>query len=102
VRTDRPTLLAERYVLQEELGRSGLGTAWRATDAVLDRQVVVKFIKPALAEDPVFAKELVSRTRAVALLSHPGLARLLDVGMDDGVAFLVREYVAFHSLRDIL
>jgi len=95
-------VLAGRYVLQEELGRSGLGIAWRANDIVLDRQVVVKLIEPALTQDPVFAERFASRARAAALLSHPGLARLLDVGADDGVAFLVREYIPGQSTREIL
>ena len=95
-------MLAGRYVLDEELGRSELGIAWRATDVVLDRQVVVKLIHPALAQDPAFAEHFASRTRAVALLAHSGLARLLDVGADDGVTYLVREYVAGPSVREML
>ncbi|MEW6059596.1 MAG: protein kinase [Actinomycetota bacterium] len=102
MRTERPTVLAGRYVLDEELGRSALGIAWRATDAVLDRQVVVKLIQPALAQDPEFAERLASRTRAVALLAHPGLARLLDVGTDQGVTYLISEYVAGPSVREML
>jgi hypothetical protein len=95
-------VLAGRYVLQEELGRTGLGIAWRATDMVLDRQVVVKLIQPALAQDPVFAEQFASRARAAALLSHPVLARLLDAGTDEGAAFLVREYVPGDSVRVML
>jgi putative peptidoglycan lipid II flippase len=102
VRTDPPTVLAGRYVLQEELGRSKLGPAWRATDLVLDRQVVVKLIPPTIAEDPDFAQQFASRARTAALLSHPGFARLLDLGSDEGVAFLVREYIAGQSLRQLL
>jgi len=95
-------VLAGRYVLEQELGRSGLGVAWRATDVVLDRRVVVKLLRPELAEDPGFAERLVERLRAVALVSHPGLARLLDTGREDGVEFIVREYVEGGSLRDLL
>ena len=95
-------MLAGRYVLEQELGRSGLGVAWRATDVVLDRRVVVKLLPPELAEDPGFAARLAERLRAVALVSHPGLARLLDTGREDGVAFIVREYVDGGSLRDLL
>jgi len=95
-------VLAGRYVLEQELGRSGLGVAWRATDVVLDRRVVVKLLPPELAEDPGFPERLAERLRAVALVSHPGLARLLDTGREDGVEFIVREYVDGGSLRDLL
>lgn len=69
---------------------------------VLDRRVVVKLLRPELAEDPGFAERLAERLRAVALVSHPGLARLLDTGREDGVEFIVREYVDGGSLRDLL
>ncbi len=95
-------MLAGRYVLEQELGRSGFGVAWRATDVVLDRRVVVKLLRPELADDPGFAERLAERLRAVALVSHPGLARLLDTGREDGVEFIVREYVEGRSLRDVL
>ena len=95
-------MLAGRYVLEQELGRSGLGVAWRATDVVLDRRVVVKLLRPELSEDPSFPERLAERLRAVALVSHPGLARLLDTGREDGVEFIVREYVDGGSLRDLL
>jgi hypothetical protein len=103
VRTEQPpTVLAGRYVLEQELGRSGTGMTWRATDTVLDRRVVVKLIRPELAGDPAFAELLDQELRMVALASHRGLARLLDTGKDDGIAFVVREHVEGESGRVVL
>ncbi len=76
--------------------------SWSATDSVLDRRVVVKLISPELAGDPAFAERLDQELRMVALASHRGLARLLDTGKDDGIAFVVREHVEGDSARVVI
>ncbi|MGZ8612898.1 MAG: serine/threonine-protein kinase, partial [Actinomycetota bacterium] len=103
MQTERPaTVLANRYALREELGRSGTGMVWRADDILLDRVVTVKLIHPSLADDPAFAKHLAEEARRVASLAAPGIARLLDSGRQDGVPYLVREHVEGESARDRL
>ncbi len=103
MRTEQPpTVLAGRYALEQELGTSGTGTSWSATDTVLDRRVVVKLISPELARHPAFAERLDLELRMVALASHRGLARLLDTGKDDGISFVVREYVEGDSARAVI
>jgi serine/threonine-protein kinase len=103
VQTGHPTtVLAGRYALLEELGRSGTGMAWRAEDRLLARTVTVKLIHPSLADDDVFAARLAEQARLVASVGDPGIARLLDTGEEDGVAYLVREHVVGTSVREIL
>jgi serine/threonine protein kinase len=103
MRTEQPpTVLAGRYALELELGTSGTGTSWSATDTVLDRRVVVKLINQELARQPAFAERLDLELRMVALASHRGLARLLDTGKDDGIAFIVRELVEGDSARTLI
>ncbi|HEX6230535.1 MAG TPA: protein kinase, partial [Actinomycetota bacterium] len=100
---ERPaTVLAERYALEEELGRSGTGMVWRATDRLLDRAVAVKLVRPELCDDAAFADHLDDQVRRVASLSAPSIARLLDTGEQDGVLFLVREHVDGASARALL
>ncbi|HEY6678174.1 MAG TPA: serine/threonine-protein kinase [Actinomycetota bacterium] len=103
MRTEQPpTVLAGRYALEQELGTSGTGTSWSATDTVLDRRVVVKLISQELVRQPAFAERLDLELRMVALASHRGLARLLDTGRDDGIAFIVRELVEGDSARTLI
>jgi serine/threonine protein kinase len=100
VRTERPIeMLAERYAFEEELGRGGCGMVWRALDTVLERTVAVKILRPTLAEDPVFAERLAADTSAAARVSAPAFVRLLEIGTDRGVSYLVREHVEGESLR---
>jgi Protein kinase domain len=95
-------VLAGRYALEEELGRSRTGMVWRSQDPLLRRSVAVKLIHPRLAEDPVFARALAREARRVAGLSQRGIACLLDTGEQDGVIYLVREYAPGSSLRERL
>jgi hypothetical protein len=96
------TVLADRYALEEELGRSRTGLVCRSTDPLLRRAVAVKLVHPRLADDPVFAEALHAQARRVATVSVPGIARLLDTGEQDGVLYLVREYAPGESLRSRL
>jgi Protein kinase domain len=95
-------VLAGRYALEEELGRSRTGMVWRSRDPLLRRSVAVKLIHPRLAEDPGFAHAFAREARRVAGLSEQGIACLLDTGEQDGVIYLVREYAPGSSLRDRL
>jgi len=97
--TEPAPVLVGRYALEEELGRSRTGMVWRSQDPLLRRSVAVKLIHPRLADDPGFAQAFRDEARHVAVLSAPGVARLLDTGEQDGVIYLVREYAAGSSLR---
>jgi hypothetical protein len=97
--TDPAPVLGGRFALEEELGRSRTGMVWRSQDPLLRRSVAVKLIHPRLADDPGFAQAFRDEARNVAVLSAPGIARLLDTGEQDGVIYLVREYAAGSSLR---
>lgn len=95
-------MLADRYALEEELGRSATGMVWRAEDRLLGRTVAVKVIHPALGDDPAFSDRLALEARRVASLAAPGVARLLDSGEEEGIPFLVREHVEGESVRSVL
>ena len=97
------TRLAGRYDLQQVIGRGGMSTVYRATDALLGRTVAVKVLSPALAEgDPVWAARFEREARAAASLTHSGVATVYDTGVEDGTRFIVMECVAGKSLAAIL
>jgi len=88
--TEPAPVLVGRYALEEELGRSRTGMVWRSQDPLLRRSVAVKLIHPRLADDPGFAQAFRDEARNVAVLSAPGVARLLYTGEQDGLVYLVR------------
>ena len=87
------TILRERYRLDSELGRGGMGTVYRATDLELHREVAVKVLSAATQTSDA-RERLVREARAAAALNHPHLVTIHDVGEAGGLPFLVMELVA--------
>jgi eukaryotic-like serine/threonine-protein kinase len=96
------TVIADRYAVEEDLGRGRAGMTLRAEDRLLGRDVALTLIHPALGDDQAFATKLSEQTRRVASLSGPGIARLLDTGEQEGVLFLVREHVGGRTASALL
>ena len=79
-KTQPVTVIAGRYALEEQLGRSPTGMVWRAHDTLLGRTVIVRLIHPELADDAAFGRALTEASHRIAVLSIAGCARLLDSG----------------------
>ncbi len=92
------TVLAQRYKLNAELGRGGMGIVFRATDQKLKREVAVKVL-PA-ASSPALRERLIHEARAAAALNHPGIVAVHDVGDHAGIPFFVMELVQGVSLHE--
>jgi serine/threonine-protein kinase len=85
--------LGESLELVSEIGRGGMGTVWKARHLRLGRPVAVKFLAPELAAQPDFERRLEREARALALLSHPAIVAVHDFGRQDGLGYIVMEYV---------
>src|SRR5687768_6361741 len=95
LRTNVPaagTILRERYRLDSELGRGGMGTVYRATDLELEREVAVKVLS-ATSQTSDARNRLIREARAAAALNHPHIVTIHDVGEESGQPFLVMELV---------
>ncbi|HKE60674.1 MAG TPA: serine/threonine-protein kinase, partial [Pyrinomonadaceae bacterium] len=100
LRASIPTLgsvLRDRYRLDVELGRGGMGVVYRATDLELQRDVAVKVLS-ANASTSDARQRLLREARAAASLNHPHIVAVHDVGETGGLPFLVMEFVAGPSL----
>src|SRR4030095_4922101 len=87
------TILRERYRLDSELGRGGMGTVFRATDLDLRREVAVKILS-ATSQNSDARERLIREARAAAALNHPHIVTIHDVGEFSGFPFLVMELVS--------
>ena len=87
------TILRDRYRLDSELGRGGMGTVYRATDLELQREVAVKILS-ATTHTSDGRERLIREARAAAALNHPHIVTIHDVGETAGLPFLVMELVA--------
>lgn len=97
-----PTILANRYRLEEHLAYGGMAEVWLATDITLDRKVALKWLKPTLATDPVVAERFRREAIAVAGLNHPNIVAVHDVFEESGRQAVVMQLVDGKSLRQVL
>ena len=97
-----PTLLADRYKIDAQIGIGGMGTVFSAVDERLGRRVAVKLLKEELASDPRFIERFRREARAAAALSHPNVAGVFDYGESDGLPFIVMELVDGRDLSRVM
>jgi Tol biopolymer transport system component/predicted Ser/Thr protein kinase len=90
------------YEIEEEVGAGGMGEVYRARDTRLERSVAIKVLAPHLAERPEHRQRLEREAKAISSLSHPHICPLYDVGHEDGVDFLVMEFIEGETLADRL
>jgi serine/threonine-protein kinase len=96
------TLLGGRYLVESELGRGGMATVFKGTDTVLGRPVAVKVLSPQYSGDANFVTRFRREAQSAARLNHPNLVSVYDTGTDDGIHFIVMEYVEAKTLADYL
>ena len=90
------------YEIQSPLGAGGMGEVYRARDTRLDRTVAIKIL-PAHLSDNLEAKQRFDReARAVSSLNHPNICTLHDVGHQEGIDYLVMEFLEGETLADRL
>ena len=88
------------YRILERIGRGGMATVYHADDRKSGRDVAVKFISPALAENEDFLKRFRREVKLVARLDHPNIVPVYDYGEQEGYAYLVMPYLPVGSLTD--
>lgn len=84
------------------VGAGGMGEVYRASDTRLNRDVAIKILPAQIADDPLRQARFEREAQAVSRLNHPNICAVYDVGTDDGVAYLVMEYVEGESLAQRL
>jgi serine/threonine-protein kinase len=100
--TLRPRQRFGPFVLEQEIGRGGMGVVWKAYQPSLDRYVALKFL-PAIHGEIAQSRERFRReARVVARLRHPNVLQVHDFGEEQGHLFLVTEYVPGGTLQDLL
>jgi serine/threonine-protein kinase len=93
--------LADRYLIERELGRGGMAIVYLAHDQRHDRPVAVKVLRPELAPS-VSADRFLREIRIAAQLTHPNILTLIDSGAAEGLLYYIMPYVEGESLRDRL
>jgi len=90
------------YEILSALGAGGMGEVYRARDTRLDRTVAIKVLPAHVSGDLVLRERFEREARAIAALNHPHICTLHDVGRQDGIDFLVMEYLDGETLASRL
>src|SRR5215469_16851811 len=90
------------YEILKSLGAGGMGEVYRARDARLDRTVAIKILPEHLSSSAELRTRFEREARAASALNHPHICHLYDIGSQDGIAYLVMEYLEGESLADRL
>jgi len=90
------------YRVLEKIGFGGMGEVYRASDQRLGRDVALKILKPSLAHDQDRLRRFEQEARSAAVLSHPNIVAIFDIGMHEGAPYIVSELLEGQTLRERL
>lgn len=99
---DKGYLLGERYKILDTLGEGGMANVYLAEDIILQRKVAVKVLRLDLQKESQTLARFQREALATSELSHPNIVSVLDVGTDDGLPYMVMEYVDGPDLKDYI
>ena len=95
-------VLNGRYSLIAPVGGGGMATVYKARDNILGRIVAVKILREQYAEDAPFVARFRREAQSAANLTHPNIVSVYDVGQDADTHYIVMEFVAGQSLKELL
>lgn len=96
------TMLSGRYEVLKRVGSGGMADVYMAKDHKLNRNVAVKVLKSEYVEDEKFLKKFETEAQAVARLSHPNIVNVYDVGIEDGINYIVMELAEGMTLKEYI
>jgi len=90
------------YRIVEKIGEGGMGAVYRADDTRLKRPVALKLLPPDRVSDPERKRRFVKEARAASALNHAHIVTIHDIGQEEGVDFIVMEYLAGQTLDRVI
>ncbi len=91
-----------RYQILSLIGEGGMGEVYKAHDPRLERVVAIKVMHAQYSHQPTFRGRFSQEAVTAARLDHPGIVKIYDSGEENGVLYIVMEYIAGPNLRWIL
>ena len=95
-------LINGRYEVIRSIGEGGMANVYLGYDKILDRNVAIKVLRGDLANDEKFVRRFQREALSASSLSHPNIVAMYDVGEDDGLYYIVMEYVEGKTLKQLL
>ncbi len=92
----------DRYEIVRSIGEGGMANVYLGYDTILDRNVAIKVLRGDLSNDEKFVRRFQREALSASSLSHPNIVEMYDVGEDDGIYYIVMEYVEGQTLKQLL
>jgi serine/threonine-protein kinase len=96
------TVLADRYVLEQEIARGAVGVVWRALDRITGDRVAVKVLRPELRGEAEIFESFSAEAEILRTIDHPGVVSVKDFIVTDAVCAVVLEFIEGLDLREHL
>jgi eukaryotic-like serine/threonine-protein kinase len=91
-------VIADRYRLESPIERGAMGAVWRATHVHLESPVAIKFLNPAIADDPEMLRRFLREAQSAALVRSSHVVQVFDYGVDSGAPYIAMELLMGQSL----
>ncbi len=91
-----------RYEMNELIGVGGMAYVYKAYDCIDDRTVAVKILRDEFLNSEEFVRRFRNESKAIAILNHPNIVKVLDVGFGDRLQYIVMEYIDGITLKEYL
>lgn len=92
----------DRYQIVKSIGEGGMANVYLAYDTILERHVAVKVLRGDLATDEKFVRRFQREALSASSLSHPNIVEVYDVGEDNGIYYIVMEYIEGKHLKQLI
>ena len=92
----------DRYEIIRSIGEGGMANVYLGHDIILDRNVAIKVLRGDLSNDEKFVRRFQREALSASSLAHPNIVEMYDVGEDDGIYYIVMEYVEGKTLKQLL
>ncbi len=91
-----------RYELTELIGVGGMADVYKGRDIMENRTVAVKILKSEFSENEEFVRRFRNESKAIAVLSHPNIVKIYDVGYENSMQYIVMEYIDGITLKEYI
>ncbi|MDE5862036.1 MAG: Stk1 family PASTA domain-containing Ser/Thr kinase [Ruminococcus sp.] len=91
-----------RYEITELIGVGGMAEVYKGIDVMDHKEVAIKILKKEYAENEEFLRRFRNESKAIAVLSHPNIVKIYDVGFSDKIQYIVMEYIDGITLKEYI
>ena len=92
----------DRYEVIKSIGEGGMANVYLGYDTILDRNVAIKVLRGDLSNDEKFVRRFQREALSASSLAHPNIVEMYDVGEDDGLYYIVMEFIDGVTLKQLL